>query len=854
MAIVGKTPNIAARLQQIAQPNTVMISEATWQLVQGVFECRDRGPQKLKGVSTPLQVYQVLGESEVRSRFEMIASRGLTPLVGREQEVGLLLERWEQVKEGEGQVVLLSGEAGIGKSRLVQVLKERVAGEAHIKLECYCSPYHQNSAFYPLIGLLQRLLEFQRDDSPEEKLHKLEDALERANFSSPEIVPLFAPLLSLPLPDRYPPLTLTPQRQRQKILETSLTWLLRLAQQQPVLVVVEDLQWIDPSTLELLNLVIDQGPTARILTLLTFRPDLFSSPWTFRSHLTQLTLSRLSRKQGEVMVEKVARGKALPVEVFRQLVDKTDGVPLFVEELTKMVLESGFLRERENDYELVGSLPLLAIPATLHDSLMARLDRLGTAKETAQLAATLGREFPYELIQAVSPIGEETLRHDLARLADAELLHQRGLPPQARYLFKHALIQEVAYQSLLKSKRQQSHQQIAQVLQEQFPEVRETQPELLAHHYTAAGLTAQAIPYWQKAGQRALERSANVEAVSHLSKGLELLQTLPDTPARTRQELDLQITLGPALMATKGYAAPEVAQAYARARELCQQVGETPQLLPILLGLGRFYHMRGEHRIARELGEQLLKLAQHMQDPDLLAETYQLLGAISLYMGEPTQAKAYLEQGIAFPSLQQRHSRIVLYGQDVKVACLSAKSHTLWLLGYPEQALQCSEKALTLGRELTHPFSLAFALPFVALLHHWRGEQAAFSARTEELVELAAKQEFPLYVVVAKFCRGWLLGEQGNHEEGLIQMQQAVLAWRAIGAELALPFFLSGLGRVYGKVGQVAEGLGVLTEALAQVDKTGEREWEAELYRLKGELTLQLLNSTSGREIGVITR
>jgi class 3 adenylate cyclase len=473
MAIVGKTPNIAARLQGLATPNTVVISAATHRLTEGFFEYQELGPQKLKGVSTPVTVYRVLGASEPQGRFAPVVRRGLTPLVGRQREVELLVERWERVKEGDGWVVLLSGEAGIGKSRLVQVLKERVAGEVHTRLECYCSPYHQNSAFYPVIGLLERVLEFSSNDAPADKLHKLEGALERDGLARAEAVPLLAALLSLPLPERYAALTLTPQRQRQKTLETLLAWLLARAEHHPVLWVVEDLQWSDPSTLELLSLVIEQGPTARILTLLTFRPE-FRPPWVLRSYLTQLTLSRLPRQQAEVLVDKVTRDKALPAEVRRQLADKTDGVPLFVEELTKMVLESGLLRDLGDRYELASPLPPLAIPVTLHDSLMARLDRLATAKETAQLGATLGREFSYDLLQAVSPLDEVTLQRDLARLAAAELVYQRGLPPQARYLFKHALIQEVAYQSLLKSTRQHSHQHIAQVVQARFPELVES--------------------------------------------------------------------------------------------------------------------------------------------------------------------------------------------------------------------------------------------------------------------------------------------------------------------------------------------------------------------------------------------
>lgn len=572
---LGDTPNIAARLQGLAAPNTVVVSAATWALIEGFFTCQALGEHALKGVEEPLRVYQLLEESGAQTRLDVASPRGLTPLVGRETEVAVLRERWAQARDGLGQMVVLSGEAGIGKSRLVMALKEQVADAPHTRWECRCSPYFRDSALYPLIDLSQRALQFGRDESPEAKLQKIAAGLGHYGLAQPETVALWAALLSVPLADPYPPLNLTPQRQKQKTFEAMVALLLALAAEQPMLFIVEDLHWIDPSTLEFLTLLIDQVPTARLLTLLTCRLE-FHVPWGFRAHLTPLTLNRLPRPQVAQMVGRVVGGKALPPEVVEQIVAKTDGVPLFVEELTKAVLESGLLREGEERYELTGPLPPLAIPATLHDSLMARLDRLATVKDVAQLGATIGRTFAYELLQAVSPLDEVTLQHGLRQLVEAELVYQRRVPPQATYTFKHALIQDAAYQSLLRSTRQQYHQRIAQVLVSQFPETAETQPELLAQHYTEAGLSAQAIPYWQRAGQRASERSAHVEAMAHLTRGLEVLNTLPDTPERTQQELVLQTTLGPALLATKGYAAPEVGQVYARAQELCQQVGETP--------------------------------------------------------------------------------------------------------------------------------------------------------------------------------------------------------------------------------------------------------------------------------------
>ena len=779
---LGDTLNIASRLQNLAEPNTVVISSATYRLTEGLFDCQDVGLHTFKGVSTPIEVYQVIRESGVRSRFEVAVTKGLTPLVGREQEVGLLLERWEQVKEGRGQVVLLCGEPGIGKSRLVQVLKERLAGETHVRIESRCSPYYQNSALYPIIDQLQRLL-FRREDSHEQKLGKLEVVLGQYGFSLEEIVPLFASLLSVPLNESYPPLTLSPQRQKQKTLEALLAWLLKEGEKQPVLRIVEDLHWVDSSTLEYLSLLVEQVPKTHIFALFTFRPD-FIPPWAMRSHLTQITLNRLTRKQVEVMVERVTGGKALPVEVVQEVVTKTDGVPLFVEELTKTVLESGLLREGDGHYELTGPLPPLAIPTTLHDSLMARLDRLATAKEVVQLGATLGREFTYELLKAVSPLVEVTLQKGLDELVEAELLYQRGLPPQARYFFKHALIQEAAYQSLLKSKRQQYHQKIALVLEERFPETVETQPELLAHHYTVAGLRKQAIVYWQRAGQRAVQHSANIEAVSHLTKGLELLKTLPDTPDRTQQELTLQIAIGAPLRITKGFASPEVERVYARARELSQQIGETPQLFPVLRGLGGFYLARADFQTAHKLGEQCLRLAQSIQDPALLLQAHYLLGATLFCQGDIALAREHVEQGIALYNPKQHSSHAFLYGQDPGVACLFWTAWALWFLGYPDQALRRSHEAVTLAQELTHPYSLAIALNVVAFLHQFRREGHAAQEHAEASVTLSNDGGFGFILAMGIILLGWAMAEQGQGKEGIEQMRQGLASWQATGAEL----------------------------------------------------------------------
>ena len=837
---LGETPNLAARLQGIAASNTLVISAVTYQLLGGFFACQSLGTPLLRGVTQPLEVYQVLYESMARSRLEVAGRAGLTPMVGRDQEVGLLLERWAQVKDGAGQVVLLSGEAGIGKSRLVQVLKEHVAAEPQAWLTpCQCSPYYQNTALYPWIDLLERVaLRFEREESPPQKLSKLEGFLVQYGLPLAEGVPLFASLLSLPLPADYAPLTMSPQQQKQQTLHAFLTILLRIAAQQPVLFVMEDLHWVDPTTLELLSLLVDQGPTARILALFTFRPD-FSPPWTGRSHLTQVTLPRLQRRQAAEMTGRVAHGKALPAEVVEQVVAKTDGVPLFVEELTKMVLDSGLLQAREERYELTGPLPPLAIPTTLHDSLMARLDRLAAVKGLAQLGATLGREFSYELLQAVAPWDQETLRRGLQQLVEAEFLYQQGLPPQATYLFKHALIQDAAYQSLLKSTRQQYHQRFAQVLEGQFPNICETQPELLAHHYTEAGLIVPAIPYWQRAGQRAIQRSANLEAIGHLTKGPELLKQLPDTPERAQQELDFQLALGPVFHAVKGQGAPEVEQTYARARELCGQVGETPQRFQVLWGLWYFYLARTEYRTAGELGEQLLTLAQHLQDPTLLLLAHRAQGQTLCFLGELPAGRADLEQAMVLYDPQQHRTLAFHYAQDPAVIAGSWAALALWLLGYPDQALQKSHEAISLARELAHPYSLIYALVWAATIRQFRRERQAALELTEPLIALAREQGFALWVAWGTILQGWELSERRQGTEGIALIREGTAAWRSTGAELFHPHFLAILARAYAEGGQATEGLSTVAEALAIIDRSGERLYEAELYRLKGELLLK---------------
>jgi len=836
---LGETPNVAARLEALAGPHCVVVSAATHRLIEGFFVARDLGHQTLKGVSAPLRAFEIVEESAARSRLDA-ATASLTPLVGRAQEVGLLLDRWEQAGEGRGHVVLLTGEPGIGKSRLTQVLKERVAEAPHHRLEARCSPYYEHTPLYPIIDLLPRVFEWSQNEAHDAKLAKLGRGLEEAGVALAEALPLLAVLLSLPAPERYPLPPMSPERQKQKTLEALGGLLLALAADKPALFIVEDLHWVDPTTTELLTRLLDQVPTARLLALLTARPS-FTAPWPARSHLTSLTLTRFTGKQTETMVSRVLGPKPLPAEVLRQIVSKTDGVPLFVEELTKMVLESGLLAEQEDRYELTAPLPPLAIPSTLQDSLMARLDRLAAVKEVAQLGAALGRAFPYELIRAVSQQDDTTLNQALARLVDAELLYQRGVPPQAIYIFKHALVQEAAYQSVLKSTRQQSHERIAQILEARFPETRGTRPELLAHHYTEAGLLMLAIPYWQRAGERAIENSAHLEAINHLTKGLESLATLPNTPERARQELVFLTTLGLALIATKGQANEEVGRTYTRAREISQQIGETPRLLLALSGLVSFHVVRAELQEARQVGEQLLDVAEHQSAPQLLLVARWALGHPLLFMGELGPAKTHLEQAISLYTPQQHHSLARLSGfpGDLGVFCLCFAAHTLCHLGYLDQARAKIREALALARELAHPYSVALALDYAAMLHQFRRERHLVEESAETAIALCTEQGFAYYLAWGTMMQGWALADQGQDAGGIAHMRKGLAAIQATGAALRRPYYLGLLAEANGTAGHVEDGLAMLAEALAVVDRTGERWSEAELYRLKGELLLR---------------
>jgi class 3 adenylate cyclase/predicted ATPase len=834
---LGGTPNVAARLQGVAAPNTLVIGALTYQLLGGLFACQSLGAPTLKGVAQPIEVYQVLYESTARTRLEAIGLSGLTPLVGRETELRLLQDSWEGVLKGHGQVVLLSGEAGIGKSRLVQALTEHAAERQGWLIPCQCSPYYQHTAFYPLIDLFERVvLRFERRESPAQKMRKLEGFLVQAGLPLAEAVPHFASLLSIPLSGDYEPAGGTPEQQKQQTMRALLTAVMRRAATQPVLFVVEDLHWVDPTTLELLSLFVDQCHTARIMAVLTCRPD-FSPPWAGRDQLTEMSLTRLQHSEAAELTSRVAHGKSLPPDVVAQVVAKTDGVPLFVEELTKMLIESGLLKESAERYELTGPLPPLAIPNTLHDSLTARLDRLSTVKSLAQLGATLGREFTYALLQAVAPWDEGILQEGLAQLVAAEFLYQQGQPPKATYRFKHALIQDAAYQSLLKSTRQQHHQRIAGVLESQFPEIVATQAELLARHYTEAGLSAQALPYWQAAGQQALARSANREAASHATKGLEVLNSLTETGDRASLELGLQIMLGAAQGATQGYQAVE--HVYARACELAREVGSAPELFPALWGFWYSHLAQGDMHRARGLALEFLAQSEQQEDPLIRAVGHRMIANTAWWSGELTEAREHSQIGLSLYGSQEHRAGEVSYGQDSSVCCGWIGALTSWVLGYPDQAVRTMEETLARAHKLAHPFSVAQVMLFFAQLGQLRREPQAALEHADAALALCAEQGLDAYGNWSLLPRGWALAQLGRISDGIADIRKALEGRLATGTRAVLPRFLASLGEAYGMAGQVEDGLEAMEQAIQTVRDNDERLYEAEVHRLKGELLLK---------------
>ena len=843
-AVVGETPNLAARMQALANPDEVIIADATRQLAGPLFDYDDLGLHQLKGFETPVKAWRVRAERAVESRFEATrASSALIPLVGRQEEMELLRRRWQQVKDGEGAAVLLIGEPGIGKSRLIQELRDSAEKESYSSLRCYCAPFYQASALHPVINQMERAAQFSHNDSAASKLKKLQTLLGTFAQQSPEVLPLLASLLSIPAEQHYPALNLAPQRQKERTLEILQAWLIELASKKPLLVIFEDLHWVDPTTQDLLGRLIEQGQSIPALMLLTSRPE-FQNPWLGLANLTTLSLQRLNTNNSSEIVRRLTHGKALPAEVMAQIMDKTDGVPLFVEELTKTVLEAGFLQNGGSDYTLNGPLPPLAVPATLQDSLMARLDRLAPVRELAQTGALIGRQFSYQLIDAMSPLSGPDLQNALDQLSEAGLIYSRGTPPEAVYTFKHALVQDAAYNTLLRSKRQTLHARLTEVLTTQLPELAAAQPELLAHHYTEAGLLEKAVEYWQKAGDHALRRSANKEAIDHLQRGLRLLPSLPDANERQRRELGLQMSLGAALIAIRGYTDPAVEQTYARAETLCADAGETPELFWVIMGLHLYHIVRGDLPEALRLAARLETLADKF--PDLLPNALIANGSSHFLAGKFEAAQRELNRAYSLVQADD-HSYLMHTGIDLRVLAQAFGALAWWHLGYPERAQQQAQQAIDLADQIQHPHTQVAAYVFAgAELGHYFEDGAAVRQIAQKIIAISEQLGFSHWQLEGDVFLAWSLQRLKTQQDGKYgpddnappidtKQLQAIIE---LHSGIANTYFLSMLAETQRRQQRIDEAAQTLESSIAIIEKRETRFWDAELYRLRGELAL----------------
>jgi class 3 adenylate cyclase len=768
-AVVGETPNLAARLQGIAEPNAVVIAESTRKLLGKLFDLQDLGAHDLKGIGGPVKAWAVLRPALVESRFEAMHASGLTELVGREEELEILLRRWSKAKTGEGQVVLLSGEAGIGKSRLTAALMESLEGEPHTRLRYFCSPQHTDSALYPVIGQMERAAGLAHGDTAQVKLHKL-DALLTLTSTSKQDAALFAEMLSLPNDGRYPALNMDPQQRRQKTLEALTAQLAALSHQKPVLMIFEDAHWADPTSVEAFSRAVERLRTLGVLLIVTYRPE-FEPPWIGRPHVTALILNRLGEGQIAAIIDSLTGNELLSPSVRQDIIERTDGIPLFVEEITKAVLETASESDARQTVASVPS-PAFAVPASLHASLMARLDRLGDAKEVAQIAAAIGREFSHALLSAVASKPQPELASALDRLIAAGLLFRQGVPPHASYLFKHALVQDAAYGTLLRERRRALHARIADTLERRFTEIIETQPELVARHCTEAGHIEKAALLWGKAGQRSLERSAVVEAVGQLRKGLALVANLPDGVTRVQHELDLQISLGKAMIATKGYHAPETGEAFNRAHRLCEQLDKPPQLVSVLYGQWVHVCAAGDLALARSRAEELLTLGMERNDAVWTVMGCRISGATCCWLGELVAARDYLERGLLLYDPAHRSTYAELTVDDPHVILLTYLAWTLLCLGYLEQARAKREAALAEARRLSRAFTLAHTLSWFTHAEAILVGPSGALVHADEMVSITERQGIDYYLTYAMAFQGWCLTMLGQQEKGITRSRR----------------------------------------------------------------------------------
>jgi class 3 adenylate cyclase/predicted ATPase len=836
--VVGETPNLAARLQALARPGTLVVADSTRRQIGTLFEIENLGPRPLAGFAEPQRAWRVIGESGIVSRFEALRS-GTTPLVGRDEELDLLLRRWQQAKSGEGRVVLVSGEPGIGKSRLTAALSQHIETEPHTRLRYFCSPHHQDSALYPFIGQLERAAGFTRDDTTATKLDKLEALL--GDGAEPGDLSLIAEMLALSGGERFPPLDLSPQRKKERTLAALLRQLQALARRQPVLMIFEDLHWIDPTSRELLDLTVEKITGLPVLLVATYRPE-FQPPWVGQSQVTVIALNRLGRNEGATLVARLAGNLgALPPDVVDEIVERTDGVPLFVEELTKAVVEAG----ADRGHGSISAVPpsSLAVPATLHASLLGRLDRLGpAAKNVAQVGGVIGRDFSYELLAAAGQLAEPKLQEALRRLVEAGLVFQRGMPPTAEYLFKHALVQDTAYSTLLRGPRQALHRRIAEAMEQRFPDVVETRPEIVAHHYGEAAIADKAIAYWHRAGKSSVAKSAVREAIAQLRRGLSLLDGLPETRERKQLELDIHVTLTAALMAGKGFANPEVVAALERANWLVTETAAvgTPLHFSVLYGLWVSTCNAGAIAAGLEHATNFLSLAQSQPSSGPLLMGHRILAHSLIFSGDYRAALAHLETAVSLHRPDEHRDSAFRYGQDIGVSAFLMLSWALWHRGYPDQSARAADRALALSRQLGHAHTLSHALYFTGMAAVFAGDVTTVYTRSSDCVTLASEHGLALWAGWGRIIQGWADAQRGEATTGIGRVRDGLAASEATGARCYTPFFLTLLAEALALAGKIEEGLAALDDALAKAAVSGARGCDAEIHRLRGELAGRL--------------
>jgi class 3 adenylate cyclase/predicted ATPase len=846
-AIVGETPNLAARLQAVAEPNAVVVAESTRKLLGNLFELEDLGAQEFKGVARPVRAWAALRPSSVESRFDALRASGQTELVGRHEEIEILLHRWSKAKTGEGQVVLLSGEPGIGKSRLTAALLERLASEPQIRLRYFCSPQHTDSALHPIINQMERAAGFIYDDDTQGKLGKL-DTLLAHSFTTRQDAALFAEMLSLQNDGRYPALDLTAQQRRQRILEALTDQVEALSRTHPVLMIFEDVHWIDPTSLEALGRAEERLRTLPVLLIITYRPE-FEPPWIGRRHITALTLNRLGEREIDAMIDRVTGSKPLPASVRHDIIERTDGIPLFVEEMTKAVLEAAGDEAARSIVAAITS-PSIAVPASLHASLMARLDRLGPAKEVAQIGAVIGREFSYALLAAVVSEPKAELQSTLERITAAGLLFRQGVPPHATYLFKHALIQDAAYGTLLRGPRRALHARIVETLEDDFLDIAENQPELLARHCTEAGLIEKAAGLWGKAGQRSLTRSALVEAAAQFTRALEQIATLSPTPALRREAIKLQVAFATVLFHVKGYTARETIAAFERADEMIEQaeaLGAQPDGEDALLRFSVLYGQwtgnftAGNFGKAAQTAKQFLMVAEKQRKSAPLLMAHRVMGASLAVLGEIQAAKLHLDEAVGLYVPEEHRVLATRFGQDIGIAALTYRAFVLYRLGYPESALKDADAGLESAREVGQAGTLAYALFGAGILDVLCGRFRSAEQYVDELSALSEKYGLASWKICAGLVRGWVFAatEKGNEAAELIQFNLSALA--NAGTTYFVPFSLMWLANAHASCGRGADAASSLSDAVDAMNKTNERWDEAEIHRTAGEIVASQL-------------